>query len=145
MSTQIKELREKQARIATNARAKFDEIKDDTPAERAAEIEREFDAMMAEHDQIGQKIERLNKLLNAEERANAPDPRRPRGDDGEQRGDGDDGDKPLEYKDVFAKAVRFGAATLSAEERAVFMKGRSDVPAEVRARSGLISGRASLS
>lgn len=30
----LKELREKKARIATNAQAKFNEIKDDTTAER---------------------------------------------------------------------------------------------------------------
>ena len=41
----IKELQEQQARIATNARSKFNEITPDTPAERAAEIEREFISM----------------------------------------------------------------------------------------------------
>jgi hypothetical protein len=65
----LKELREKQARIAANARAKFDEIKDDTPAERAAEIEREFDAMMAEHDAIG---ERVKRSAPSEERRRGP-------------------------------------------------------------------------
>jgi HK97 family phage major capsid protein len=135
MSTQIKELREKQARIATNARAKFEEIKDDTPAERAAEIEREFDAMMAEYDKIGETVERLQKLEDAEKRMNAADPRRPKGDDGEQRGAGD-GAAP-EYKDVFAKAIRFGAASLSTEERGVLMSGRADVPQEVRAQSSV--------
>ncbi|BCH32631.1 phage capsid protein [Mesorhizobium sp. L-8-10] len=136
MTVQLKELREQQARIATNARAKFDEITADTPAERAAEIEREFDAMMADYDKLGERIERLKKLEDAEERANAADPRRPRGDDGEQRGQ-DDGDKPLEYKEVFGKAIRFGAASLTAEERSVLMQGRADVPAEVRAQSSV--------
>lgn len=134
MSAQLKELREQQARIATNARAKFDEIKDDTPAERAAEIEREFDAMMAEHDKIGERAARLQKLIDAEARSNAPDPRRPKGDNGEQRGQ-DDGDQPLEYDEVFGKAIRFGAASLSAEERSVLMAGRADIPAEIRAQS----------
>ena len=58
----LKELREAQAVIATNARAKFDEITDDTKPERAAEIEREFDAMMADHDKIGERAERAAKL-----------------------------------------------------------------------------------
>lgn len=132
MST-LKELREQQARIATNARAKFDEIKDDTPAERAAEIEREFDAMMAEHDKIGERVERMERLEEAESRANAGDSRRPRGDNGEARDD----DGALSYKDVFAKTVRFGAASLTAEERSVLMTGRADVPAEVRAQSSI--------
>jgi HK97 family phage major capsid protein len=132
MST-IKELREQQARIATNARAKFDEIKDDTPEDRAGEIEREFDAMMAEHDQIGQKIERLSKLEDAEKRANEGDPRRPRGEDAEARVE--DHRKTPEYKEVFGKAIRFGAANLDSEERAVLMEGRADLTPEMRAQS----------
>lgn len=129
----IKELREQQARIATNARAKFDEIKDDTAEDRAAEIEREFDAMMAEHDKIGDKIERLKKLEAAEDRADEGDDRRPRGDDAEARGKEDA--KTPEYKEVFGKAIRHGAASLSAEERNVLMAGRADVPEEMRAQS----------
>jgi HK97 family phage major capsid protein len=62
----LKELHEQKARIATNARAKFDEITDDTKPERAKEIETEFDAMMAEHDEIGAKAERLAKLEGVE-------------------------------------------------------------------------------
>ena len=130
----IKELREQQARIATNARAKLDEIKDDTPADRAAEIEREFDAMMAEHDKLEEKIQRQMKLEAAEARSNAGDPRRPLGENGEDRG-GEGGEAKPVYKDVFMKAIRHGAASLSAEERGVLMEGRTDVPAEVRAQS----------
>ena len=129
----IKELREQQARIATNARAKFDEITDKTPEDRAAEIEREFDAMMAEHDKIGEKIERLKKLEEAEARANEGDDRRPRGEDVEARGK-EERAKP-EYKEVFAKALRFGAASLDSEERDILRAGRADVPDEMRAQS----------
>ena len=132
MST-IKELREQQARIATNARAKFDEITDETPEDRAGEIEREFDAMMSEHDQIGEKIERLSKLEDAEARANAGDPRRPSGEDAEARA-ADNRQKP-EYKEVFGKAIRFGASTLSTEERDVLREGRADLSPEERAQS----------
>jgi hypothetical protein len=39
----IKTLRETMANIATEARSKLSEVTDDTPEERAAEIEREFD------------------------------------------------------------------------------------------------------
>ena len=42
----VRDLREQMANIATMARAKLDEVTDDTPEERAGEIEREFDAMM---------------------------------------------------------------------------------------------------
>ncbi|NGO51620.1 phage major capsid protein [Allomesorhizobium camelthorni] len=132
MTVQITELREKQARIATNARAKFDEINDNTPADRAAEIEREFDAMMVEHDAIGARAERLQKLEDAEKRASQEDPRRPKGENAEARSGAD---TVPEYRDVFAKAIRFGAATLTGDERSILMEGRTDVPAEIRAQA----------
>ena len=58
----IKDLREKMANIATEARNKLSEVKDDTPEARASEIEREFDAMMADHDKLAAKVERLGKV-----------------------------------------------------------------------------------
>ncbi|HET6491341.1 MAG TPA: phage major capsid protein, partial [Burkholderiales bacterium] len=121
----ISELREQQARLATQARAKFDEITDDTDESRAGEIEAEFDRMMADHDALTPKIERLQRLEAAEERANEGDPRRPRGEDGEGR---QDKPKEIAYGDVFEKAVRFGMSELSSEERAVLMTGRTTLP-----------------
>ncbi len=127
----LKELREKQARIATNARAKFDEIKDNTPAERAAEIEREFDAMMAEHDALGERIARAEKLDKVERALNAPDPRRPGGAEQEARGV-DEGDKP-DYRTAFRELIRSGgnAADLPVDLRAALRGG----VAEFRAQS----------
>ena len=60
----IKTLREQMANIATEARSKLSEVTNDTPEERAAEIEREFDAMMVSADKLQERIER-------EERAEA--------------------------------------------------------------------------
>lgn len=122
----LKELREQQARIATNARAKFDEITDDTPAERAAEIEREFDAMMAEHDKIEAKIERAERLERAERAANAPDPRRPSGNS-EARAVVDD-NKP-DYKTAFYSFLARGGdlGEMSAEERAILKAGHQEL------------------
>ena len=60
----IKTLREQMANIATEARSKLSEVTNETPDERAAEIEREFDAMMASADKLQERIER-------EERADA--------------------------------------------------------------------------
>ena len=48
----VKDLREQMANIATEARSKLDEVTDTTPEERAQEIEREFDAMMTDHDKL---------------------------------------------------------------------------------------------
>jgi HK97 family phage major capsid protein len=134
----IKELREQQARIATNARAKFDEIKDDTPEDRAAEIEREFDAMMADHDAIGGKIERLEKLEKAEReleaRNNAPDPRRPNGE-GAARGV-DAGEMP-DYRTAFHQYLRAqgNVGAMDPDSRAVLEAGFSTIPKELRAQT----------
>lgn len=124
----IKTLREQQARIATNARAKFGEITASTDEARAAEIEREFDAMMADHDKIGQRVERLQKLEEAEARANAGDARRPRGENVEARGT-DEGLK-IEYREVFAKAICGSLEDMTPEERAVLRRGASEVRAQ---------------
>lgn len=126
MST-IKELREQQARIATNARAKFDEIKDDTPEDRAADIEREFDAMMADHDKIGTKLERLQKLEEVEARLNVADPRRPN-DNGESRGVDGRNEGPT-YREAFHSYLKSqgNLGSMHEEERAVLRAGFSNV------------------
>lgn len=69
---EIKDLREKMANIATEARAKLSEVTDNTPEERAAEIEREFDAMMADHDKLSQRAERMEKAEKALRAASEP-------------------------------------------------------------------------
>jgi HK97 family phage major capsid protein len=124
--SQIKELRAEQARIATNARAKFDEIKSDTPEDRAAEIEREFDAMMVDHDKIGERIERMERLEAAERSMNEADPRRP-GGNAEGRGNQDD-DLPT-YREAFYEYLRSkapDAAPLSDKARHVLRTGYVD-------------------
>ena len=58
---EVKDLREKMAKLATEARAKMSEVSDKTDEARAAEVEREFDAMMAEHDRLAGVAERMQK------------------------------------------------------------------------------------
>lgn len=128
----VRELREQQAAIATNARSKLDEITEETTEARAKEIEIEFDAMMVEYDALEARIAREQRLAEAQERANAPDPRRP-GGSGEARGDA--GEPPPAYKDVFEKALRHGVAALNEEERAVLQAHRASVPEELRAQT----------
>ena len=56
------------ANIATEARSKLNEVTDETPEERAAEIEREFDTIMSDHDELQactQREERAAKALAA--------------------------------------------------------------------------------
>ena len=136
----IKELREKQARIATNARAKFDEIKDDTPAERAAEIEREFDAMMAEHDSIGTKIERLQKLEQAERALDRGDDRRPAGSDVNARGQ-DQGER-ISYREAFREYLRAegNVGAMDAEARAVLRSGFTQIEQRAQTTANTAGG-----
>ena len=58
----LKTLREQMARIATEARSKLSEATDKTNEARAAEIEREFDAMMVEHDRLDGVAKRMEKV-----------------------------------------------------------------------------------
>lgn len=128
----IRELREKMAHLATQARLKLDEITDKTDATRAKEIEAEFDRTMAEHDEIRGQVERLERLEKAERDAEERgDPRRPQYDADAAA----DHRKKPEYKEVYTKAIRFGAASLDAEERDVLTRGRESVPEELRAQS----------
>tara|TARA_R110000744_G_scaffold191623_2_gene310763 strand:- start:2176 stop:3435 length:1260 start_codon:yes stop_codon:yes gene_type:complete len=66
-------LRSQMANIATEARAKLSEVTNETPEARADEIEREFDAMMADHDKMGARAERMEKADAAIRSANAVD------------------------------------------------------------------------
>jgi len=135
MPVTIKELQEQRARIVANARAKFDEIKDDTPDERAADIEREFDAMMADADSIEGKIQRMSRL-EAVERAldSAPDPRRPVGESGEVRG-AERQEGPT-YREAFHDYLRHAGdmSMMSGEARAVLQGGARELP-ETRAQT----------
>ncbi|MGI2036402.1 phage major capsid protein [Rhizobium panacihumi] len=136
MTEQLKKLREERATIVTNARSKYDEIKADTPEARAAEIEREFDAMMADVGKLDAKIERLQTLSDAENRGRQADGNRPilddvTGDDQEERADGDS----AEYREVFSRVLRFGAAELSPEERGILARHRPTNMREMRAQA----------
>ncbi|MGY3527702.1 phage major capsid protein [Bradyrhizobium sp. USDA 4452] len=128
----IIELREKQTKVLTEARAKLDEIKPDTPEARAKEIEAEYDRAMADFDDLGKKIAREEDYLKRAQQLEGIDTsRRPSGDqDPEQRG-GPKKDGP-DAKDVFKRALQFGVGDLSKEERAVLVPAQ--VTPEMRAQ-----------
>lgn len=129
-------LRERMAKLATDARAEFDKITDQTSESEAKEIEVRFDKMMADHDKLAERAEREEKLAAAEQRASeAADPRRPAPSHEEARAAAQDQQNTPEYKEVFTKSLRFGAASLDTEEREVLMAGRANIPAEARAQS----------
>ncbi len=124
MSTRIKELREKQARIVAEARERLDLINATTDEARAAELEASHDAAMAEHDRLERLIEREETVSNLETRAaEQRRKQRPISDTGESRAQDDAGEK-IEYRHVFAKVIcGVAPSDLEPEERAVLKKG----------------------
>lgn len=115
------ELREKQAAIVAAARAKLDEIKDDTTAERASEIEAEYDRAMADYDKLDARIKREEALQEREAELNAADERRPHGENRTVK-PGENADKRTDaekYADAFRTFVRGGRSSLSVEQRGI--------------------------
>jgi HK97 family phage major capsid protein len=103
----IKTLREQMARIATEARSKLNEVTDSTDEARAAEIEREFDAAMAEHDRLSKLVERHEQVEAVEARAKEVDiSKRPVPANAEGRGV--DTGKAIAYREAFYELIRNG-------------------------------------
>ena len=103
----IKDLREKMANIATEARSKLSEVTDNTPEDRASEVEREFDAMMADHDKLAAKVERFEKVEAALRAGDAVDlDRRPKFED--RSAPAVDEGFQMDYRAAFAEMVAAG-------------------------------------
>lgn len=128
----LKEMREKQAKLVTDARSALDEITANTDESRSKELEDRHDKIMEEYDQIGADIKREERTATIEtaaaERRAA---QRPNGNDGEARGDGEDGSaaeqmemRTAQYRSAFAKIV-CGVPTdeLEPEERQILRSG----------------------
>lgn len=130
---EVTEMREKQQALVAEARAKLEEITEDTSESRAQELEQQYDANMAEYDKLEERIERQQKIDQAEERLNAPDPRRPKGPDTEDRGGR--GREEVDASDVFTRAMCYGVDTLSTEERHKLAEMRANVSPEMRAQA----------
>ena len=123
----VKELREKMARIATEARAKLSEVSDETPEARAAEVEREFDAMMADHDKLAAKVERLEKVEAALRSGEQIDfSRRPTFE--ERSAPAVDAGLSMDYRAAFAEMIAQGGdAYVDQEVRNVLREHRAQV------------------
>lgn len=132
----LKEMREKMANLLAQARSKFDEITDDTPEARAAEIEREHDAIMADFDELSKRADRLAQLQDAEARMAAGaqadiEGRRPA--HGAEQEDAGEERTAIEYNQVFRSALIHGAHALPAAEQEVLravQRGMSQAEAE---------------
>lgn len=128
----IKELRDANSATLTAARGFMDQVTDDTPAERAAELESQYDRAMEEYRAREKQIERLEELVEAEGRQNEQrdsDARNRRPHPGAP-GAGSGDDEPT-YRAVFKKALQYGVSELTPDERKVFMaQGRAASPEE---------------
>jgi HK97 family phage major capsid protein len=128
----IKTLREQMARIATEARSKLNEVTDSTDEARAAEIEREFDAAMAEHDRLSKLVERHEQVEAVEARAKEVDiSKRPVPANAEGRGV--DTGKAIAYREAFYELIRNGGIDgLDPEVRGVLRAGVQNVEARIQ-------------
>lgn len=141
--SKLTEMRESQVELTAKARAKLEEIKDDTPEARAKEIETEYDAIMAEYDALETKCveeekreEKRRRLAEIEEQRSRPDPRRPNGDVRPPQTDADAKAEAEKRAQAWRNYLRYGAADLSAEMRALLIK---DPDRETRAQ-GVATG-----
>jgi HK97 family phage major capsid protein len=139
----LQEIREKQAKLVADARAKMEEIKSDTPEARAKEIEAEYDAMMAEYDRLDgdakvveardarrqqaddRQRETEERQAAIEEARNRPDPRRPTGNDIIVP-QGEDAKVTEARKAAFDSYLRYGAANLGPEQRKLLIRAQME-------------------
>jgi HK97 family phage major capsid protein len=127
----LAELQEKRGRLVAQAREALDEIKSNTDAARAAELEARHDTIMGEFDQVEANIKREERLAAAEARAEETRAQqRPNPGDGETRGQ-DEAEKPS-YRDAFIALARvgFNPQELSAEQRAALKAGATEFRAQ---------------
>lgn len=138
----IKELREKMATLATNARSKFDEITDKTKEDRATEITAEFDAMMTEHGQLSATLERELKLEEIDRRAKEVDlARRPSGEPIDVNGSQGD-DEPTAYREAFRQYMQAqgNIGQLPEEVRNVLGAGYSNIEQRAQTTTAAAGG-----
>lgn len=136
MSNQIKEMRERQARIVAEARERNDQITDKTDAARVSELEAAHDAAMAEYDRLESMIAREEKVAELERReAGRQTEERERrrykpSDRTEESPAAGEGVSPT-YRSAFAKFAC--GLDLEPEERAILKSGKEH--SETRAQT----------
>ena len=120
----IKSLRETMANIATEARSKLNEINDETPEARASEIEREFDAMMAETDKLQGRIDREERAAALVAKLEQPDTSKIPAVEARTAPAVDNG-LTMDYRTAFAEMISAGGdAYVDAEVRNVLKEYR---------------------
>jgi HK97 family phage major capsid protein len=125
--TEMKSMREEMAAIATEARNKLAEVTDETPEERAAEIEREFDAMMADHDKLAARVEREDRVAKAFKKLEVTDTTQIPDAEGRTAPAVDNG-LTMDYRAAFAEMIANGGdAYVEPEVRNVLKEYRVQV------------------
>jgi HK97 family phage major capsid protein len=120
----IKTLRETMANIATEARSKLSEITDETTEARASEIEREFDAMMAETDKLQGRIDREERAAALMSKLEQPDTSKIPAVEARTAPAVDNG-LTMDYRTAFAEMISAGGdAYVDAEVRNVLKEYR---------------------
>ncbi len=119
-----KALREKMANLAIEARAKLNEVTDETPESRAQEIEREFDAMMAEHDKLEERATRLQRAEDAQRKLESIDERTAAPVEAKQSR-AIQFDAGVDYRAAFGEYLRYGFGDLPSEMRAALRENRA--------------------
>ena len=123
MAEAIKTLREQMATLAMQARDKLTQVAT-APEERAADIEREFDAMMAEHDKIGALADREDRAAKAIAALDAPDLSKRPAVEGRSAPATDLG-QTMSYRHAFSELIAAGGeAYVSPEVRSVLQEHR---------------------
>lgn len=120
----LKSLRETMANIATEARSKLSEITDETTEARASEIEREFDAMMAETDKLQGRIDREERAAALMSKLEQPDTSKIPAVEARTAPAVDNG-LTMDYRTAFAEMISAGGdAYVDAEVRNVLKEYR---------------------
>lgn len=134
MANRIKELRERQEKIVSEARERLDQINATTDEARAKELETQHDAAMAEYDRLGTQIEREERVASLETRS-AEERAKRRPAPGDTETSGQDAGDVVDYRHAFHRYVqeRGDMSALSAEERAALQAGVA--PKEARAQT----------
>lgn len=132
--TKIQELRDTQSELLAAARAKNDEIKDDTDESRAGEITTEYDAIMADYDKAEIKAVREEEMAErasalAERRAELEDidKRKRPGKKAQTANDDDDDALKVTERSAFNTFLRYGLDGLSTEERDIMARRKNEV------------------
>lgn len=141
MSVEIKELREQQLKISTEARSVIDEVPDGAAENVVKDAEKRFDAMMAKYDEVGARADRIERADEARKAAEAAiEARRPLGADTEAPGSSDP--KRPDYRSAFHSYLSASGnlGELTDEERSVLSAGRQDIESRAQTTANAAGG-----